>query len=283
MSAVESIAQTVAGLRHLQLISALIETEPLDRQGQVGVGKFYDEAKIKGIARHNVTNDLEALRDQDWIWFEASSAGIQTVNLKQPGIDVAQEFDALRRDRRRRVRELRKELLNWLYDLYLDGRQAKEMDYFLTTSKNKYFGDPYTPKEIEREAVWLLTEGLIAGSQSFDPGLASPTITNKGIAVMEQDSSPAPAPRGGDIYNIHNTGALNWAHNSSKVTQSNTLTQPQVEQVERTLGSVRAMLNPQFIGVTEDVAAEGQVIIGEVEAEIHSSAPNGGFVCTERR
>jgi hypothetical protein len=93
---VESIAQTPAGRRQLQLISTLSEAEPLDRNRQVGVSALYDEAKKRGTPKESVTSDLEALQDLGWPWFERSMAGIQTVVLKQTGIDAAEEVKALR-------------------------------------------------------------------------------------------------------------------------------------------------------------------------------------------
>jgi hypothetical protein len=140
------------------------------------------------------------------------------------------------------------------------------------------FRDAFTSKELAREAKWLLTEGLIEGFQAISGVLRQPTITNKGIALIENSGSAAPATRGGDTYNIHNSGALNWAQNSSNFSQSNTLTQGQVEQVEKMLGSVRAMLTPVTAGISEEVAAQSRVIAGQLEEEIESPAPQPGVV-----
>lgn len=273
MPTVESIAQTKPGLRHLQLISTLTEAVPLDGQGQVGVGALYEDAKQRGIGRQGVTSDLEALQDKGWLWFERSATGIQTVVLKQPGIDAAEEFKALRNDRVRRARAIRTAILSWLYDLHFDDKEAPEIDYMLTTGRCMDFGDPFTPKELAREAKWLLAEGLIQGFQAISGVLRQPTITNKGIAVVENDGSTGTAARGGDIYNIHNSGAFNWAQNSSNFSQSNTLTQGQIEQVEKMLGQVRALLTPVTAGVSDDVASQAQVIAGQLEEEIKSPAP----------
>lgn len=259
-------------------MSTLTEAEPLDGNGQVGVSALYEEAKRRGDSRQSVTSDLEALQDRGWLWFERSVAGIQTVVLKQPGIDAAEEFKALRNDRRRRIREIREAILTWLYDLYLDGEETPEINYILATGRSTYFGDPFTPKEIAREAERLVADGLIQGHAAFGGVLGLPTITSKGRAVMENDGSHAPAARGGDTYNIHNKGAFNWAQNSSNFSQSNTLTQGQIEQVEKMLGSVRAMLTPVAAGVSDDVATQAQVIAGQLEEEIKSPAPKPGVV-----
>jgi hypothetical protein len=78
--------------------------------------------------------------------------------------------------------------------------------------------------------------------------------------------------------NISDSQGLNVAVASSNVTQSNTLSPGQIDQLERILGSVRAMLNPMVIGVTQAAAAAAQTIADEVDEEIHSSAPSAGKV-----
>jgi hypothetical protein len=72
---------------------------------------------------------------------------------------------------------------------------------------------------------------------------------------------------------VQGSSGVNVAVDSSNVTQSNTLTQGQIDQVEKMLGSVRAMLTPSTAGVSDDVAAQAEVITGQLEEEIKSSAP----------
>jgi hypothetical protein len=96
MPAVEEIAQTNSGLRHLRLMAALTELEPLDANRQVGVGTLYKEPERWGLDRQGLTNDLDALQERGWIWFERSAAGIQRVVMVQPGVDAAEEFSQLK-------------------------------------------------------------------------------------------------------------------------------------------------------------------------------------------
>ncbi|WP_427117267.1 hypothetical protein [Pseudarthrobacter scleromae] len=138
-------------------------------------------------------------------------------------------------------------------------------------------GDSYSEAEVDAATNWCRDEGYIEGTAAFGAGVVRPKITNKGLAFIEGGdgaSSASTSRQGGDIYNISNNGAFNWAQNSSNVTQSNTLTQSQVEDVERILGLVRTMLNPQVIGAAEDVAATAKVIVGELEEEVRASAPS---------
>lgn len=280
MSEVESLAQSKTGLRHLQLMSTLSEFEPLDNNRQVGVTRLFDEAKEQGLPRESVTGGLEALQDRGWLWFEKMNAGIQTVVLNQAGVDAADEFKSLQADARRRTREIRSAVLEWLYDLHVLGQEPSGIEDFLESPRNSFLGRPYSPRELERAAEWLMAEELIEAILTFGGGYARPEITNKGIAVVEDDGSinQVDPAAGGDTYNITNSGAFNWAQNSSNVTQGNTMTQEHVDNIERVLGSVRAMLNPMVLGVSEETTTQAQVIANQVDEEIHTQAPDGGKV-----
>jgi hypothetical protein len=280
LSEVESLAQSKTGLRHLQLMSTLSEFKPLDNNRQVGVTRLFDEAKEQGLPRESVTGGLEALQDRGWLWFEKMNAGIQTVVLNQAGVDAADEFKSLRADARRRTREIRSAVLEWLYDLHVLGQEPSGIEDFLESLRNSFLGRPYSPRELERATEWLMAEELIEAILTFGGGYARPEITNKGIAVVEDDGSinQVDPAAGGDTYNITNSGAFNWAQNSSNVTQSNTMTQEHVDNIERVLGSVRAMLNPMVLGVSEETTTQAQVIANQVDEEIHTQAPDGGKV-----
>ncbi|MFF1254928.1 hypothetical protein ACFVYC_20870 [Pseudarthrobacter sp. NPDC058329] len=284
MVAVEDIAQTSTGLRHLRLMAALTELEPLDSNRQVGVGTLYNEPERWGLDKQGISNDLEALQGRGWIWFERAGAGIQTVVVVQPGVDAADEFGQLRGNRRRRTQAVRDAVLNWLYDLYLGGDEASGISDFLTSESNQYFGDPYSGDELERAATWLMAEEYIDGIETFSGELARPEITTKGIRVIEAEQSVNKALTSAGMtvneINISDSQGVNVAVASSNVTQSNTLSKGQIDQLEKVIGSVRALLNPMVLGVTEDVAEAAQAITGEVEEEIHSSAPSAGTVKT---
>ncbi|MBD1540614.1 hypothetical protein HC749_20945 [Arthrobacter sp. S13_S34] len=282
MPAVEEIAQTKTGLRHLRLMAAFTELEPLDANRQVGVGQLYNEPESWGLDRQGLSNDLDALQERGWIWFERSGAGIQTVVMVQPGVDAAEEFSQLKGNRRRRAQEIRDAVLNWLYDLHLAGVEASGISDFLASPNNQYLGDPYSEDELERAVSWLMAEEYIDGIETFNGELARPEITIKGMRVIETEQSVNKALTSAGMtvneINISDSQGVNVAVASSNVTQSNTLTQDQIELMERILGSVRSMLNPMVVGVTEDVAAVAQTIADEVDEEIHSSAPSAGKV-----
>jgi hypothetical protein len=282
LPAVEEIAQTKTGLRHLRLMAALTELEPLDANRQVGVGPLYNEPESWGLDRQGLFNDLDALQERGWIWFERSGAGIQTVVMVQPGVDAAEEFSQLKGNRRRRAQEIRDAVLNWLYDLHLAGVESSGISDFLASPNNQYLGDPYSEDELERAVSWLMAEEYIDGIETFNGELARPEITIKGMRVIETEQSVNKALTSAGMtvneINISDSQGVNVAVASSNVTQSNTLTQDQIELMKRILGSVRSMLNPMVVGVTEDVAAVAQTIADEVDEEIHSSGPSAGKV-----
>lgn len=277
MSVVESLAQSKMGLRHLQLISTLIDFEHLDSNRQVGVGALYEDAKERGLPRQSVTGDLEALQDRGWLWFEKPMAGIQTVVLNQAGVDVAEEFKELKGDPRRRTQQIRDDILNWLYDIYLADAIAYGMSDFLKHERAQFFGESYTEAELLRATRWLKDEDYVKGIGAFGGELVRPELTTKAVKTIEagRSANDILTSAGVNVTEVHVQGSsgVNIAVDSSNVTQSNTLTQVQIEQVEKMLGQVRALLTPVTAGVSDDVASQAAVITGQLEAEIKSPAP----------
>ncbi len=281
MSEVESLAQSKTGLRHLQLMSTLSELEPLDNNRQVGVSRLYAKAKEQGLPRESVSGALQALQDRGWLWFEASAAGIQTVVLNQAGVDIADEFKALQTDPRRRVREIRDGALQWLYDRHLTDTDSGVFADFLGSPNAHFLGNPYSVDELNRAMVWLLDEEYMTGIRTYGSDLIRPMITTKGSKVVERGQSVNTGFDPAGVTNnvsISGSSGVNFAWNSSHVTQSNTMTQEQVDGIERIIGSVRAMLNPLVLGVSEETTTQAQVIANQVEEEIRTQAPDGGRV-----
>ncbi|MGN7149306.1 hypothetical protein ACTHQ6_09980 [Arthrobacter sp. SAFR-179] len=254
----------------MQLIATLVDFEHLDGNRQVGVGELYEDAVSRGLPRQSVTGDLQELQTRGWLWFEPSLAGIQTVTLNQAGVDVAEEFKALRSDPRRRTRQIREDVRSWLYDLYVRGEEASGITDFLTSPANQHFGDPYTEAELDRAAEWLLDEKHIEGILTFSGDLARPTITNKGISIVDNGTPAGDSGRG--HITIHNSGAFNWSHNSSNVTQSNNLTQGQVDQVSEMLKTVIPLIASDLVRVSSETVAEAEAVADEIQQEIQSAS-----------
>ena len=280
MSEVESLVQSKTGLRHLQLITELLDSEHLDGNRQVGTSAVYEAAKEKGEPKSGVTGELRALQERGWLWFEEMNAGILTVVLNQAGVDVAEEFKELRSDRRRRNQAARRAILLWLEDEYHEGRNSPNITGFTSSKYGNFLGEPYAESEVDAATRWCREEGYLEGTAAFGGPVVRPTITSKGLAYIEGDDSASTADnaRSGDTYNINNHGAFNWAMNSPNANLNISMSQEDVAKVRDMVESVRAMLGSA--GVSDEAAAEAVTVIGEIEDEISSEAPEGGTVKT---
>ncbi|MDR6794720.1 hypothetical protein J2X12_004132 [Pseudarthrobacter oxydans] len=277
MSEVESLSQSKTGLRHLQLITKLVDSEHLDRDRQVGTSALYEDAKAHGLPRESVTGDLEALQERGWLWFEKMNAGILTVVLNQAGVDVAEEFKEMRSNRKRRNQEARKGVLLWLEEEYHAGRTSPNIVEFTSSKYGNFWGDPYVETEVDAATRWCRDEGYLEGTAAFGGPVVRPTITNKGLAYIEgTDSTSLQNSRGGDVYNINAHGPFAWAQNSPYASVNISMSQEHVKQVHDMLDSYREIIGAA--GVSAEVVAETEIIAAEIEDEITSAAPEGGKV-----
>lgn len=254
----------------------------MDGDHQVLVKPLRDESEKWGLESGAITSDLQHLATLDLVYCFESVAGINNVFIKQPGLDVVKEWQEVRSNPRRRAQEIRDALLNWLYDEHVGGGHVAGISDFLDSSMNHFMGDPYSESELARAAKWLMEEEYIDGFKTMGAELLRPSITTKGMRVIETEQSVNTALSSAGVnvteVNISGSSGVNVAVASNNVNQSNTLTQGQIEEIERILGSVRAMLNPTVIGVTEEVHAEAQVVVAQLEEEIQSPAPKTGIV-----
>lgn len=282
MSTVESLAQNTAGQRQLRLMVALTELEPLDSLRQVNIDPLYENVARWGLEKLAIDSDLDVLKANGWIEFSPDFEGIGNVTVSQSGVDAAEAFKSLRSNPRRRVQEIRDAVLNWLYNQHLSGGEPSGISEFLASSYNQHFGDPYSEDELARATQWLLDEEYVEGTKTFGVELALPTITTKGMRIVETEQSVSGALTSADMtvneVNISGSQGVNVAVASSNVAQTNTMTQEQTEKIEQILESVRAMLNPTVIGVTEKTTAEAQAVAMQVQNETQSSAPDAGKV-----
>ncbi|WP_437770640.1 hypothetical protein [Arthrobacter sp. KNU40] len=279
---VESLAQTRVGQRQLRLIQALTEQEPLDNDHQVSLDLLREDGERWGIESAAIDSDLDALKSLGMVNYFRSLAGINTAFIEQAGLDAAHEFRQLRTNPRRRAQEIRDAVLNWLYDMHLTTNGVQALGDFLASQNANFLGEPYTVVELERAGEWLVDQQYMTGQRTWGAEVLRPRITTEGIRLVETGNSVNDILSSAGVtvnkVNISGSQGVNVAVASSNVTQSNTLTQGQIEQAERILGSVRAMLNPAVIGVTEEVAAEAVAVAGQVDKEIQSQAPQTGKV-----
>jgi hypothetical protein len=278
---VESLVQSDTGLRQLDLLIMLTEM-PADRDHQVDIEELERDPFMKGLTKSELEGDLDAMKTWGWVDFWPSLEGIGSVVIKQPGLDAARNFKALRNDPRRRVLESRDAVLKWLYDAHLVGENPKGISDFLVCRGCQYLGAHYSKEELFRAAKNLMDKELITGTRAMGGEVLRPSITTKGTEVFETGQSVNTVLKQAGItvneVNISGSQGVNVSVASNNVNQSNTMTQGQVEQVERIIASVRAMLTPAVIGVTDEAAEQAQVIVGEVEEEIQARSPNSGKV-----
>lgn len=282
MSVVESLAQSPSGQRQLRLIEVLSGLEPVDDHHQVEIDALEKDPEQWGFSSLALEGDLEVMKSWGWLDYWPTMEGIGSVTLKQPGLDAANGYRGLKSNRGRRAQHLRDAVLNWLYDQDVTGGHVSGISDFLDTPDNQYLGDPYTPDELYRATVWLLEEKYIKGHKAMGGELIRPSVTPKGMRVVEAEQSVNQALTSAGLtmnnVTITDSQSVNVALQSSNVTQSNSMTQGQIEVVERILGSVRAMVNPLVLGVSGEVTTQAQMVANEVEQEIHAAAPDSGKV-----
>jgi hypothetical protein len=258
-------------------MEALTELEPLDGDHQVGVSPLRDESEKWGLEAGAITSDLKYLQSLGLVECFESLAGINNVFIQQAGLDAAHEFRQLRTNPRRRAQEIRDAILSWLYDMHLTTNGAQTLSDFLGSDKANYLGEPYTVVELERAGDWLFDQRYMTGQRTWGAEVLRPRITSEGIRLVETGNSVNDILSSAGVtvnkVTISDSQGVNVAVASSNVTQNITMSQEQIDKVRDMLGSVRAMLTPASAGVSDDVAAAGEVIAGQIEEEISSSSP----------
>lgn len=257
-------------------MQALTELEPLDGDHQVGVSHLRDESEKWGLEAGAITSDLKYLQSLGLVECFESLAGINNVFIQQAGLDAAHEFPQLRTNPRRRAQESRDAILSWLYDMHLTTNGAQALSDFLGSDKANYLGEPYTVVELERAGDWLFDQRYMTGQRTWGAEVLRPRITPEGIRLVETGNSVNDILSSAGVtvnkVTISDSQGVNVAVASSDVTQNITMSQDQIDKVRDMLGSVRAMLTPASAGVSDDVAAAGEVIAGQIEEEISSSS-----------
>lgn len=257
------------------------DSEGVDIYPLVNVQPLFESPERLGLVWALIHDDLAVLSSIGWVSFWPPNQD-DTMVIQEPGLQAARTYKALTRDHRRRAQEIRDATLNWLYDEHVSGGRIMGMSDFLKTENKHYLGDPYSSEELSRAMKWLFAEDYIDGFWAGSGELLRPIITTKGMRVIETEQSGNKALISAGVtvteVNISGSSGVNVAIASNNVKQSNTLSQGQIEQVDRILGSVRAMLNPVVLGVTADVSTEASVLADQVEEEIRADAPDGGKV-----
>ncbi|WP_269939233.1 hypothetical protein [Arthrobacter sp. HY1533] len=267
-------------LRQYKLIGRILEVSEETGHRQVPTESLYRGGHLLNADERAMDADLAAFKARGWVDYFASVAGIDEVVLKQPGADAGEAFEKFRTNPRNRVPAARDALVQWLYDEYLDGNSYPVINRFSESAFENFYGVPFTWPEVIRACTWLHSEGFIAGTRTNAGVVPRPSITPKGIRFVEGRASVNDQHNGGvtTVTNNHlkveGSSGVNVALNSQNVNQSNSVTIEQIEQTTKFIGSARSLV--PALGLDGDQQERALQVIGELEVESTSTAPNQG-------
>ncbi|RAM37696.1 hypothetical protein DBZ45_08840 [Arthrobacter globiformis] len=224
-------------------------------------------------------NDLEALLDRKWIFYEKASGPVTDVTITRVGLDVAEEFEHYRSDPRKRAQAARSSVLQWLYDEYLQGSNSPNISRFSTSTYGAFYGSEFTEGEIVQATRHLRDQQLIQGKAAMGGPIVRPQISPYGIQRIEHEDKPAAvvaSERASVTYNYHfnNDGPVNLANNSPGAQQSITLTTTQINDARMATSAFSQTL--PILGIPEERQAEAKQVITELEEETTAAAPQPG-------
>lgn len=280
MSDIEAIASKARGLRQLRFLVALMELID-ETPGLVEVWRdgILERAGEPGLDYQVWAEDARAMDRNGWVRFEESIAGIDSLRLTQHGRDTAAEFANLRESPWDRTRHTAEASLKWLHGLELREQTAQQFDDFLATPGGAYLGASLTQTELKRAWEHLADKGLVRGTKTMQGPVLRPSITPAGSMLVEAGRSVYDSDSGsGSVTHINAQGAhgFNMAVNSPYATQTNTLTTEQVNHVKQTVDALRGVL--ANFGVPENVKAEAEIVLEEIEEEAATQTPRSGKI-----
>lgn len=224
-------------------------------------------------------NDLEALLDSGWIFYEKASGPVTDVTISRLGLDVAEEFEHYRSDPRKRAQAARSLVLEWLYEEYLRGSTSPNISQFSVSKYGTFYGSEFTEGEIMQATRYLRDQQLIQGKAAMGGPIVRPQISPRGIQTIEYEDKPAAvvASKRASVthhYIINNSGQMNLAAGSENVSQVMTLTTTQINHARMATNAFSQTL--PILGVPEKRQAEAKQVIAELEEETASSDPKPG-------
>lgn len=284
MSGLEEKPKSSRTLRQYELLVEAVRIADDTSSNSVMTQPLHELGKERwSVEWRSIDQDLADLMDQDYLFFERTGTGIGNFHLKQSGRDAAEEFEALRSNKRKRAVAIRHLMLEWLHDEYLDGNESPVIDGFLESQHGSFYGSPFTEAEMSRTSYWLRDEGYINGDGSLGGPIARPSLTAKGVKTAEHGtllSAPAESGAGNvnNNYNLHvtNSHGFNLAAGSPGAVQSNTLTVPQTDEAKKVAEAFRAMM-PMF-GLSAEVERQGIGIRDELEGALMQPEPDNSRV-----
>lgn len=194
--------------------------------------------------RDDIQKAAERLEARYLLFAEPGLAGIDGGMLTPRGEILVDDIRASRSSRAARSVALRDGILSWLYDLGYG--KSPTLNTFLQSKYSRFYGENYTTTELNSASRRMRDDGQINGQGSYGAGIMRPSITSKGMQMVERGESvgdaSSPDPAQSVTLNVYGNGS-NLAFNSTGVTQTNSVSSEAVRSAQETVAAVRAVID----------------------------------------
>ncbi|WP_148014038.1 hypothetical protein [Streptomyces sp. ME109] len=196
------------------------------------------------------------------------------------GISQVSEMRIERRNGPARAAALRKSLVLWLYECYVDGETPTSTAEFHQSDRSLFVGQPFKAREIELAVSHLYSVGLLQGLQAGQINhLTNPSLTERGIECAESEKPVSeflnPPASNGPTFNVRVDGSQNVAIGTqSDFTQNNNSgIDPAVLAQLAHFANVARQGIPSY-GLEEEQQVEVARTSAELEAEAGGADPD---------
>ncbi|MFF4861880.1 hypothetical protein ACFY3J_09100 [Streptomyces sp. NPDC001231] len=198
------------------------------------------------------------------------------------GISRVSELRTERSNGPARMTTLRKSLMLWLYDCYIEGETPATSAEFHQSGRSSFVGQPFKEREVELAVSYLHSVDLIQGLQVDQANhLLNPSLTATGVECAESEKSVSeflnPPTSNGPTFNVRVDGSQNVVVGTqSDFTQNNNSgIDPAVLAQLTHFASVARQGIPSY-GLEEEQQLEVAQITDELEAEAGGADPDRG-------
>lgn len=272
-------------IQQLTLLSEAVQTRRATGRDQVLAAFLYQYAEQHwGLDRRWVGQHLRALKKREFIDFEEAVAGIIDFYVMPAGFDAADEFEEHRSNKAKRFVAVRDQFLKWMYEQLLDDVEYPNADDFLTSKFNDFVGTTFTEQEVTRGLGRLLDDDFVHGTRTLPGAITGFKLSPSGIAKVENNESVAvrsgaPTVNHFDQRNYSKTNSVAFhdspgtqvAVDSQNVTQTSTMTAPQVDAARDVADGVRRLL--PMLELSPEKEQEALEVLESLDAELESPAP----------
>jgi len=214
--------------------------------------------------------------------------GGASARLTARGISQVEEVRRMRADRSLRARDLRRQMLNWLFSLEDNNVAPDSWDLFLEAEPSHLAGEPFSDSEVGRQATYLQEQSFITAVsiEEEEPGWLQPRLTSKGhdcvinhqgdvTSHMRQDHSAGGNVYYGPVIQGNANGAqLAWGNQTVNQTQAAQQIAPGFEALATAVADTLRQL-PEF-GLDQEDQADAEEVANEILAEVVTESPDRG-------